>query len=356
VEFQDELAGGVTLVRPALQSPDYVSGSSGWAIKIDGSAEFNDVVIRGGTTVSGLALYYNGTPALGNLILSIAAAAGVDEFGNAYVQGLGVYGADGEIQANNGQVLVSGSDGSALNILTNFGSAYLDLVPADLVGTTWNSATLNTSLGASDRPSLSITSPSDSVNTRVSGIEMFGGGPTTTDTSILVDADRVNLNHDLEVTDQLSVNGIDVGAGLRACVDLQSNITPITTETVVMTAPSMTYKNGRAYRVKVWGLQQSTTASTFFLYRLRKGSNTIVGTIYKDQMRLPVLSSASTNGAVVLDVILTNTSGADITTAVTLTATCNAGTGTFAASAGNRAHITVEDVGLSADWVGQPIS
>lgn len=356
IEFENPLTAGTTLIRSDIRSQNYVAGSAGWIIEADGDAEFNSVVIRGGTVVSGLALYYNGTPALGNLILSIAAAAGTDSFGNAYVQGMGVYGPDGTIQVNNGQILVSGDDGSALNILTNFGAAFLDLVPADLLGTTWLSATLNTSLGASNRPSLSITSPSDSVNTRSSGIEMFGGGPTTTDTSILVDADRVNFNHDVEVTDQLTVNSIDTGAGLRSCVDLQSNITPITTETVVMTAPSMTYKTGRAYRVSVWGLQQSTTASTWFLYRLRKGSNTIVGTIYKDQMRLPVLSSASTNGAVVLSFVLVNTTGADITTAVTLTGTCNAGTGTFAASAGNRAHITIEDVGLSADWVGQPIS
>lgn len=47
MQFQDELAGGVTLVRPALQSPDYDEGVSGWAIKIDGSAEFNNIVIRG---------------------------------------------------------------------------------------------------------------------------------------------------------------------------------------------------------------------------------------------------------------------------------------------------------------------
>ncbi|KUM82360.1 hypothetical protein AQI94_41980 [Streptomyces pseudovenezuelae] len=190
----------------------------------------------------------------------------------------------------------------------------------------------------------------------MSGIEMFGGGPTTTDTSILIDADRVNFNHDVEVSDQLTVNSIDVGAGLRACIDLQSNITGITaTEVTLMTVPSMTYKNGRAYRVHLWGLANSTTASTYFLYRLRKGTGT-GGTIYKDQMRVPVLSTASTNSAVDLTFILVNTSGADITTAVTWTGSCAAGTGIFAASAGNRAHATVEDVGLSADWVGQPIS
>jgi hypothetical protein len=46
MQFQDDLAGGVVLIRPALQSPDFVSGTSGWQISIDGSAEFNDVVIR----------------------------------------------------------------------------------------------------------------------------------------------------------------------------------------------------------------------------------------------------------------------------------------------------------------------
>lgn len=88
MQFQDDLAAGVTLVRPALQSPDYDPGVAGWAIKIDGSAEFNDVTIRGGTVVSGTALYYDGAPAAGNLFLSIAAAAGADTFGNAYDAGL----------------------------------------------------------------------------------------------------------------------------------------------------------------------------------------------------------------------------------------------------------------------------
>lgn len=47
MQFQDELAAGVVLVRPALQSPNYVAGSTGWAIKVDGSAEFSDIVLRG---------------------------------------------------------------------------------------------------------------------------------------------------------------------------------------------------------------------------------------------------------------------------------------------------------------------
>ena len=41
------IGGGGALIRDSIQSPDYVAGTTGWAIKRDGSAEFNDVAIRG---------------------------------------------------------------------------------------------------------------------------------------------------------------------------------------------------------------------------------------------------------------------------------------------------------------------
>lgn len=47
MQFQDPIASGNVLVRDALQSPDYVSGLSGWAIKRDGTAEFNNGTFRG---------------------------------------------------------------------------------------------------------------------------------------------------------------------------------------------------------------------------------------------------------------------------------------------------------------------
>lgn len=123
MQFQDDLAAGIVLVRPALRSPNYQPGSAGWSVNLDGSSEFNDVVvrgtiassnfvsgsagwqllntghaefndvtIRGGTTLGGSAYYYNGTPGAGNLIMSVSSAAGTDPYGNAVVAGLGVYG------------------------------------------------------------------------------------------------------------------------------------------------------------------------------------------------------------------------------------------------------------------------
>jgi len=73
--FAHDIAGGQgNLVITSVQSPGYVAGSAGWQIRKDGSAEFNNLTIRGtfnGTNFilnsSGLFLY-SGTPANGNLI------------------------------------------------------------------------------------------------------------------------------------------------------------------------------------------------------------------------------------------------------------------------------------------------
>jgi len=90
--FRDSILAGTALVRQAIKSPNYIAGLMGWSINRDGSAEFNDVVIRGGTTVSGDFLAYSGTPASGNLILSISAMGGTDPFGNVYSPGIVSYG------------------------------------------------------------------------------------------------------------------------------------------------------------------------------------------------------------------------------------------------------------------------
>ncbi|HWG26095.1 hypothetical protein [Actinospica sp.] len=77
-------------------SPDFITGVSGWEIRKDGSAEFNNLGIRG--TFSGTdyvinsagAFFYNGTPGPGTLLISLATAAGTDTYGNAYPLGLQV--------------------------------------------------------------------------------------------------------------------------------------------------------------------------------------------------------------------------------------------------------------------------
>jgi hypothetical protein len=48
VGFRNPIVGaGGALVRPAIKSPNYVPGVSGWQIGRDGTAELNDAIIRG---------------------------------------------------------------------------------------------------------------------------------------------------------------------------------------------------------------------------------------------------------------------------------------------------------------------
>lgn len=88
---ENPVVGGTVLQRAAIQSPNFVTGSTGWTIKQDGSAEFNNLVVRGGQIISGTALYYSTSPpAAGKLVASVSAASGTDSVGNAYI-GPGVF-------------------------------------------------------------------------------------------------------------------------------------------------------------------------------------------------------------------------------------------------------------------------
>lgn len=113
--FENPITGGQgALLRNAIKSPDYDPGTAGWSINRDGSAEFNDLTIRG--TFFGTdyiidpagAFFYFGTPAAGNLAISIASVAGSDSFGNAFPAGIGIFNSTGTLVDNFG-----GSTGNA---------------------------------------------------------------------------------------------------------------------------------------------------------------------------------------------------------------------------------------------------
>lgn len=84
------------LIRAAIHSPNFVTGVSGWSINKDGSAEFNNLTIRGtfqGTdwviNSSGLFMY-DPTEALGNLAISITAKPVTGPLGESVPSGITV--------------------------------------------------------------------------------------------------------------------------------------------------------------------------------------------------------------------------------------------------------------------------
>lgn len=95
------IVGGTALRRPAITSPNFnlanptASPSPSWGILESGLAYFFGLVLTGGTITgpdyiinSAGAFFYSSTPALGNLIASIASVAGTDQFGNVYQAGI----------------------------------------------------------------------------------------------------------------------------------------------------------------------------------------------------------------------------------------------------------------------------
>lgn len=55
--WQRPIVAGQELALNAIQSPEFVTGVSGWIIRRNGSAEFNDVVMRGSLIVDGSVLF-----------------------------------------------------------------------------------------------------------------------------------------------------------------------------------------------------------------------------------------------------------------------------------------------------------
>jgi hypothetical protein len=70
--FANSVVGGVTLVRPAIQSPGYSTGATGWTINADGSAEFNNVTIRG-------QLQAKPTASAGDLVMTVRVAGDTND-------------------------------------------------------------------------------------------------------------------------------------------------------------------------------------------------------------------------------------------------------------------------------------
>jgi hypothetical protein len=148
-------AGLGKLVIPQVQSPNFVTGVSGWIIRKNGSAEFNNVVIRGGEVISGTTLVYSGTPAPGNLELAISPNGGTDAYGNSYPAGFSALNgteyvnlSGGELTFDNGGFISESTNylnfgGVPLNILTPISSILEAVKPGTTsTGESWHNMTL----------------------------------------------------------------------------------------------------------------------------------------------------------------------------------------------------------------------
>lgn len=361
--FQNPIVGGTALRIPAIQSPNFATGVDGWIIRIDGSAEFNNLVLRGIGTGDILIV---GTSPNPQVIIGNTAGVGYIKFPT-----------NRPIESSEAVILAGSFNTGAANEYLSLqikgpivsgspGQARIQINSDSQDGTILAGVLFTANIEA---PRVAVAPVSGNANglflnsTGTHTGNLFKLQQSSSDKFVVSNAGNITHTGDtthtgnVEVSGNITRNSVDLGHGIQSKVALTSNVTGITgTETVLMTIPSMTFVNGRAYRVSLWGLAQSSTASTYYLYRVRKGSATTTGTIYKDLLRIPVLGTANTDSVVNMVFNLVNNSGADVTTALTWTASMAAGTGQFTASSSNVAHATVEDVGLSSAWPGNPVT
>lgn len=206
MSFQDPIVGGTVLRIPAIQSPNYSPGVSGWAIFQNGNAEFDNVTIRGEFAGTDFVIdnagifFYSGTPATGNLLISIASASGTDGFGNTYPQGAS-FGAAGTSET----VVIGVTGGSPL---LYFLSAIADAL---------NNAALQLTVGGTgtaEHDTLVIKSSQDTVHTDYVAVNLNGNsqdGTTQTTSLTLAYVDTTGTVHTDLV---LSSTGITINSAL----------------------------------------------------------------------------------------------------------------------------------------------
>lgn len=293
MQFEDDVVGGVTLVRPAIQSPDYVPGVSGWAIKIDGSVEFNDGEFRG--------------------------------------------------------TLHVGDDADYVEV-------GLDPNPKILLGTSHPDATAPGFLGYpfAASPQLRLASPMTAANGP--GILALAPASAVLlgDLQVVLQANSGPVQLAGGTGIEMSgpayrLDGTDQGRGIKNFTSTTASTAAGVAEQVHITSGSVEFVQGRVYKISYHYQGQGTTAGDGIAFRLRR--STVAGNSLFDSLATHDVRAVNSivNGETCQIVTPTST----ITTVIVGTVYRQSGAGNVLgfANAANPAWISIEDIG---DTLGYP--
>lgn len=224
------ITAGTVLIRSDIRSQNYVAGTSGWIIEADGDAEFNNVNVRGDLLVTGNNNSY---------IHIYTAALGGGVNAALYEYSAGKYSDNAYPDPGIGQILAT------TNVLPDhYGQ-------------------------------LTISSPLSGV--AAATIQMHGGTEEagaggTDDTRITVTAEATVFTGLISVGTHVFNNIYGyVGDGTVDCVGITNPSASITTtETVVATSNTITFKAGRAYKVTMGCALTFSAVPNRAVSRLRK--------------------------------------------------------------------------------------
>lgn len=241
LSFDDPIAAGDgSLIFPALKSPNYVAGVTGWMIGRDGDAEFNNATIRGTLVVTGSDNSYIQINTVGGdpyILLRPDDIPGYVNYNAAISPAtLQAFSVDQGAESNSFTRLRIG--GAPLTGAPGSNTVAIDLASQQYDGTT--------------RPSFALRS----YPTAGQPVDFF------CDASISILGSTSYVDY-----------GIDAGKGRIGGGGTNVNSAAITTlETDVVVSDVLTFKAGRAYQVIMSGSANLSAAPNRAVQRLRKNS------------------------------------------------------------------------------------
>jgi hypothetical protein len=153
----------------------------------------------------------------------------------------------------------------------------------------------------------------------------------------------------LNTVGAFSIDGRSQGRGLIVQKEATADSGAIGAETVMITLPSATYKNGRAFRVMIQQDAVSSAAGNFTVNRIRRGTTTAGA-----QVALRSFPTWTANTVNDWAVELRNTSGSDVTQQMVLTWNTTAGTSTQKGGTNTISAVEVWDIGIATDYPNRP--
>lgn len=308
--FQNEIVAGTVLVREAIESENFAPGVAGWKIWANGDAEFNDVTVRG-DLIAGTATDYvkvSSTPS--PHIEFASSAAAVDTTGR-----LGFDAAGGDVFAL-----------EAPEFSGTGAASKLEFTPA---GTELQAVNGN----------LRLEAVVGDVEVIGSTVELGGAAPTN----------RVTID---PAGKTFATYGTDRGKGVLDFTPVILSTALGAAETVGVTSGSVDFEVGRAYRITLHYQGSGNTLGDEVGFRMRRTS--VLGNSLFDSLRTHRLNAASAivNGET--SQIVTNQTGANLSTVIVGTVYRPAGAGNVQmfANATNPVWLLIEDIGASSDYPG----
>jgi hypothetical protein len=191
------IVGGTVLRRPAIQSPNFVSGVSGWTINADGSAEFTNLKIDGGSNVE--------------ITITFSDGSQIHIYAGDYVE--------------NGGGTIPG--------------AWSTYLPKPQTGATWAPGAIGAQSSASGpSANLEIFSPYDSAHADLQSSIILSNGSGVGQSSVGIDATLMEVDADLRVLSSHSLTcdlntATQIAIALIAQLDAHNRLTIAVNGTMV---------------------------------------------------------------------------------------------------------------------------